>query len=145
MNRERLERLLGEVKSGKASIASALKQLRSLPFEDLGFASLDHHRSIRQGFPEVILCEGKTPAQIRGIAGSLLKHHRPFLATRATRDIAAVIQRIDRRAVYHRPDRRRARCAATASWPCPGYYGWNIRCPRRRGSPYHGGSHGQPR
>jgi NCAIR mutase (PurE)-related protein len=49
MNRERLERLLGEVKSGKASIASALKQLRSLPFEDLGFASLDHHRSIRQG------------------------------------------------------------------------------------------------
>jgi NCAIR mutase (PurE)-related protein len=101
MNRERLERLLGEVKSGKASIASALKQLRSLPFEDLGFASLDHHRSIRQGFPEVILCEGKTPAQIRGIAGSLLKHHRPFLATRATRDIAAVIQRIDRRAVYH--------------------------------------------
>ena len=101
MNRERLERLLGEVKSGKASIASALKQLRSLPGEDLGFASLDHHRSIRQGFPEVILCEGKTPAQIRGIAGSLLKHHRPFLATRATRDIAAVIKRIDRRAVYH--------------------------------------------
>ncbi|HET9844769.1 MAG TPA: nickel pincer cofactor biosynthesis protein LarB, partial [Nitrospira sp.] len=101
MNRERLERLLRDVKKGKTSVASALEQLRSLPFEDLGFASLDHHRSIRQGFPEVILCEGKTPAQIRGIAGSLLKHHRPFLATRATRDIAAVITRIERRAVYH--------------------------------------------
>lgn len=101
MNRERLERLLSDVRRGKTSIDAALKQLRALPFEDLGFASLDHHRSIRQGFPEVILCEGKSPLQIRGIAASLLKHHRPFLATRATAQVAALIKRIDRRAVYH--------------------------------------------
>jgi len=101
MNPERLERLLADVRGGTVSVATALEQLRSLPFEDLGFASLDHHRSIRQGFPEVILCEGKTPAQIRGIAKSLLKHHRPFLATRATSQVAALIKRIDRRAVYH--------------------------------------------
>jgi len=101
MNRERLERLLTRVRSGKVTVPAALEQLRALPFEDLGFASLDHHRSIRQGFPEVILCEGKTPVQIRGIAASLLKHHRPFLATRATPQVAALIRRIDRRAVYH--------------------------------------------
>lgn len=101
MNRERLERLLDGVRTGKISVTAALERLRSLPFEDLGFASLDHHRSLRQGFPEVILCEGKTPAQIRGIAAALLKHHRPFLATRATAQVAAIIKRIDRRAVYH--------------------------------------------
>jgi pyridinium-3,5-biscarboxylic acid mononucleotide synthase len=101
MNRERLERLLARVQNGKLSVAAALERLRALPFEDLGFASLDHHRSIRQGFPEVILCEGKTPMQIRGIAVALLKHHRPFLATRATAEVAALIRRIDRRAVYH--------------------------------------------
>lgn len=101
MNPERLERLLSSVRSGRVTVTHAIEQLRSLPFEDLGFASLDHHRSLRQGFPEVILCEGKTAAQIRDIAKALLKHHRPFLATRATPQVAALIKRIDRRAVYH--------------------------------------------
>jgi pyridinium-3,5-biscarboxylic acid mononucleotide synthase len=101
VNPERLERLLSGVRSGAVTVTNALEQLRSLPFEDLGFASLDHHRSIRQGFPEVILCEGKTPAQIRDIAKALLKHHRPFLATRATPKVAALIKRINRRAVYY--------------------------------------------
>jgi NCAIR mutase (PurE)-related protein len=101
MNRERLERMLMDVRTGRLAIADALEELRSLPFEDLGFASLDHHRSIRQGFPEVILCEGKTPRQIHTIARALLKHHRPFLATRATREIAASIKRLHRRARYY--------------------------------------------
>lgn len=101
MNPERLEQLLKDVRRDTVSVAEAIERLRSLPFEDLGFASLDHHRSIRQGFPEVILCEGKTSGQIRAIAKAILKHHRPFLATRATREAAAVIKRIDRRAVYH--------------------------------------------
>ncbi len=101
MNPARLERLLTNVRSGTLSVTKALEQLRSLPFEDLGFASLDHHRSLRQGFPEVILCEGKTLTQIQRIAKALLKHHRPFLATRATRQVASVIKRIDGRAQYH--------------------------------------------
>lgn len=105
MNPERLERLLGDVKKGAVSVADAIEELRSLPFEDLGFASLDHHRSLRQGFPEVILCDGKTPAQIRGIATVLLKHHRPFLATRASPKVAALIKRVDRRAVYYKDAR----------------------------------------
>jgi pyridinium-3,5-biscarboxylic acid mononucleotide synthase len=97
----RLRQLLSKVRTGRLSIEAALKQLRTLPYEDLGFASLDHHRSLRQGFPEVMFCEGKTQVQIRAIARSLLRHHRPFLATRATREVARIIKRLDRRAVYH--------------------------------------------
>ena len=101
MNPEALERLLTKVRTGTLSVATAIGQLRTLPYEDLGFASLDHHRSLRQGFPEVIFCEGKTLVQIRAIAKALLKHHRPLLATRATRQVGALITRLDRRAVYH--------------------------------------------
>ena len=101
MNPTRIRRLLARVRGGTLSIEAALKQLRILPYEDLGFASLDHHRSLRQGFPEVIFCEGKTDSQIRAIARSLLSHHRPFLATRASREVATIIRRLDRRAVYH--------------------------------------------
>ena len=101
MNPTRLRRLLAKVRRGTVSIETALRQLRTLPYEDLGFASLDHHRSLRQGFPEVLFCEGKTQAQIRAIARSLLTHHRPFMATRATREVASIIRRLDRRAVYH--------------------------------------------
>jgi len=101
MNPEALERLLTKVQTGTLSVEKAIGQLRTLPYENLGFASVDHHRSLRQGFPEVIFCEGKTSAQIRAIAKALLKHHRPLLATRATRQVAALIKRLDRRAVYH--------------------------------------------
>ena len=101
MSPEALERLLTEVREGSLSVEKAIGQFRSLPYEDLEFASVDHHRSLRQGFPEVIFCEGKTATQIRAIARALLKHHRPLLATRATRQVAAVIKRLDRRAVYH--------------------------------------------
>ena len=101
MNPQALERLLRNVRAGSLSVEAAIQQLRTLPFEDLGFASVDHHRSLRQGFREVIFCQGKTPAQVRAIAKALLKHHRPLLATRATRQVATIIKRLDRRAVYH--------------------------------------------
>ena len=101
MNPEALTRLLTEVRAGTLPVEAAIGQLRTLPYEDLGFASIDHHRSLRQGFPEVIFCEGKTSPQIRAIAKALLKHHRPLLATRATRQVATLIKRLDRRAVYH--------------------------------------------
>ena len=77
MNPKALERLLTKVQTGTLPVSTAMEQLRTLPYEDLGFASLDHHRSLRQGFPEVIFCEGKTLVQIRAIAKALLKHHRP--------------------------------------------------------------------
>ncbi len=107
VNPEGLERLLREVHRGQVTVEQALRRLRSLPFEDLGFASLDHHRSLRQGFPEVVLCEGKTTAQVIAIARALIKKQKqgPFLATRADPSLARAIRRLDRRAQYY-PDAR---------------------------------------
>jgi pyridinium-3,5-biscarboxylic acid mononucleotide synthase len=101
MNPEKLERLLRQVREGGVTVEQALQRLRSMPFEDLGFASLDHHRSLRQGFPEVVLCEGKTAAQVVAIARSFIKKRGPFLATRAEPPVARAICRLDRRARYH--------------------------------------------
>jgi hypothetical protein len=101
MNQKQLTSLLQKVQAGNVSVPHALRQLRILPFEDLGFASVDHHRSLRQGFPEVILCEGKTPAQILTIAKKLLKSNGPFLATRVDASLAKRLTRLHRKAVYH--------------------------------------------
>jgi NCAIR mutase (PurE)-related protein len=101
MNSARLKRLLRNLQAGTVGLAAAVERLRTLPYEDLGFASVDHHRSIRQGFPEVIFCEGKTRAQIVAIARDLLNKGGPLLATRVEPDVAAALGRLDRRAVYH--------------------------------------------
>ena len=101
MNPEGLERLLGQVREGHVTIKHALERLKSLPFEDLGFASLDHHRSLRQGFPEVVLCEGKTTSQILSITRALIKKRGPLLATRVSPAVARAIRRLDRRARYY--------------------------------------------
>ncbi|OLB03049.1 MAG: nickel pincer cofactor biosynthesis protein LarB [Nitrospirae bacterium] len=101
MDSVRLKRLLRNLQAGTVGLAAAVERLRTLPYEDLGFASVDHHRSIRQGFPEVVFCEGKTRAQIVAIARDLLKKGGPLLATRVEPDVAAALGRLDRRAVYH--------------------------------------------
>ncbi|OLC61331.1 MAG: 1-(5-phosphoribosyl)-5-amino-4-imidazole-carboxylate carboxylase [Candidatus Rokubacteria bacterium 13_1_40CM_4_67_11] len=101
MDSARLKRLLRNLQAGTVGLAAAVERLRTLPYEDLGFASVDHHRSIRQGFPEVVFCEGKTRAQIVAIARDLLKKGGPLLATRVEPDVAAALGRLDRRAVYH--------------------------------------------
>src|SRR6058998_3351541 len=101
MDSVRLKRLLRNLQSGTVGLAAAVERLRTLPYEDLGFASVDHHRSIRQGFPEVIFCEGKTRAQVLGIPRGLLKKGGPLLATRAEPEIGRALTRLDPRAVYH--------------------------------------------
>ena len=101
MSPEGIEQLLTDVQSGRMTVARAIQRLRSLPFENLGFASLDHHRSLRQGFPEVLLCEGKTAKQSVAIARALIKKGGPFLATRAEPAVAKAIMKLDRRARYH--------------------------------------------
>src|SRR3989442_14667993 len=101
MDSVRLKRLLRNLQSGTVGLATAVERLRTLPYEDLGFASVDHHRSIRQGFPEVVFCEGKTRAQIVAIARDLLKKGGPLLATRVEPDVAAALGRLDRRTPYH--------------------------------------------
>ena len=79
--------MLRQVKSGKIDIDQAVEKLRHLPFEDLGFACIDHHRQIRRGFPEVIFCPGKTTEQIIKIFESLAEKGNNVLATRAKREV----------------------------------------------------------
>jgi NCAIR mutase (PurE)-related protein len=82
-----LKKLLEQVKDGLLGIEDAVEKLRHLPFEDLGFAHVDHHRQIRQGFPEVIYCPGKTTEQIIKIFASLAKKGNNVLATRAQPEV----------------------------------------------------------
>jgi NCAIR mutase (PurE)-related protein len=82
MDPERLRRLLEQVRAGATDVEGALQQLRRLPFQDLGFAHVDHHRALRQGVPEVIFGEGKTAPQIAGVARSLVEAGQPVLVTR---------------------------------------------------------------
>lgn len=101
MDHDRLKKLLGSLQRGDLDVDEALARLRGLPYEDLGFAVVDHHRSLRQGFPEVIFCEGKTEAQTLAIAKGLLRKGGPLLATRVAPPLANAFKRLDRRAVYH--------------------------------------------
>ncbi|MHC4595183.1 MAG: nickel pincer cofactor biosynthesis protein LarB [Planctomycetota bacterium] len=87
MQAEQLKKLLGRVKNGEITIDEAIEKLRHLPFEDMGFACIDHHRQIRRGFPEVIFCPGKTTEQIIKIFESLAERGNNVLATRADRDV----------------------------------------------------------
>ncbi len=100
-----LKKLLQQVQSGSVSVQHALQELRTLPYEDLGFASIDHHRSLRQGFPEVIFCEGKTKTQVTSIARKLLKNGNSLLATRVQPDVARALIRAIPKAVYHKEAR----------------------------------------
>src|SRR3990170_8415548 len=82
MEAQILAELLERVRRGRVSVRQALEKLRHLPFEDLGFAKVDHHRALRQGFPEVVMGEGKEPAQIAVIARTLKKRRANVLITR---------------------------------------------------------------
>jgi len=81
---EKLRKLLEEVAAGRTRPEAAMKKLRALPFEDLGFARVDHHRELRTGFPEVIFCEGKTAAQVVKIAEKMSRMGSAVLATRTS-------------------------------------------------------------
>jgi NCAIR mutase (PurE)-related protein len=101
MNREELLKLLEQVKSGRLSPDGAVERLRHLPYEDLGFARTDNHRALRQGFPEVVFCEGKTIEQVEAIAARLLERHGTLLATRATPEMFEAVKAVTPRAKYH--------------------------------------------
>jgi len=105
MTIQQLTELLEHVRSGTVTPKDALRRLETLPYEDMGFASVDHHRSLRQGFPEVIFCQGKTVAQITAIARKILKCDHHLLATRIQPAAARALQRLSRRTVYHQAAR----------------------------------------
>jgi pyridinium-3,5-biscarboxylic acid mononucleotide synthase len=92
---DNLRKLLENIKSGDVPIDDAMKTLSTLPFEDLGYAKVDHHRAIRTGTPEVIFCQGKTLEQIKGIVGRMMAHDDSnILGTRATPEVYAAVREV---------------------------------------------------
>jgi len=105
MDRTRLHDLLSRVRSGTLDIDQALDTLKVLPFEDLGFARVDHHRALRKGLPEVILGQGKTARQIAEIAQRLVSHGQHALITRLDEQTAQEV-RLTLPALRYYPDGR---------------------------------------
>jgi NCAIR mutase (PurE)-related protein len=105
MNVQELHTLLEEVRAGKTATTDAARRvvdaMSAAPFDDLGFARVDTHRHLRQGFPEVILGSGKTPAQIAAIAARLVERGHSLLVTRATTDAYAAVRAVVPDAEYH--------------------------------------------
>jgi pyridinium-3,5-biscarboxylic acid mononucleotide synthase len=100
VNAESIRKLFEQVRKGKLTPDDAVARLRHLPFEDLGFAKVDHHRALRAGMPEVILGEGKTPAQVAAIFARLSKHGGNILATRVSEKQFAAVKKKVRAAEY---------------------------------------------
>jgi NCAIR mutase (PurE)-related protein len=101
MDRQQLKILLKQVRDGQTDLESALDRLKTLPFEDLGYAKIDHHRCVRNGVPEVIYCEGKTISQIKGIVERISQHDVNILATRANQDVFDGIQEVVPDSEFH--------------------------------------------
>jgi pyridinium-3,5-biscarboxylic acid mononucleotide synthase len=97
----RLRKLLDSVAAGRVSIDAAMAALRELPFENIGFARVDHHRALRVGFPEVIFGQGKTPQQVAGIFARLAKTGSGVLATRVGPDAARLVRRTFRKSEHN--------------------------------------------
>jgi len=101
MDIRKLEDFLKKVKSGKITLDKALAELKSLPFEDLGFTKIDHHRSLRKGFPEVIWGEGKTSGQILSIIKQLKRKGQNILITRLEEKKAKAIRKVFPKSQYY--------------------------------------------
>lgn len=101
MNSTELKKLLEGVKDGTVDIEKAYKEIKALPYEELGFAKVDHHRNIRNGYPEVIYCEGKTCPQIVEIVKRLMAKNNNILATRASREVFEAVSQVTSGAEYH--------------------------------------------
>ncbi|HTR82685.1 MAG TPA: nickel pincer cofactor biosynthesis protein LarB [Bacteroidota bacterium] len=112
MNQSYLKKLLSDLRKGKISEEKAFSSLRNFSYESLGFATIDHHRQVRQGFPEVILCQGKTEPQIAAIAKKIVGRGNTLLATRATKKQFQAVRKVVRNAHYHAEGR-----AITANEP----------------------------
>src|ERR1700687_3120257 len=104
MNQSEFLKILESVKSGGLAPAQAIERLKHLPFEDLGFAKVDHHRALRQGFAEVIFGKGKTPQQVAAIVKAMLRKkdsRHNILVTRADAKLFAPVKKLNRAAKFH--------------------------------------------
>ena len=107
MDTKKIRQLLDSVKSGDVSIDDAMESLRKLPFEDLDFAKIDHHRPLRKGYPEAVYCEGKAPEHVLKIARAIISEKENVLLTRVPADLAADITALAPEAAQHH---KAARC-----------------------------------
>ena len=96
-----LAQLLERVRAGKLTVREALDQLRDLPYQDLGYARIDHHRPLRTGSPEVVLGAGKTPEQVAGIVSALVGRGHPVLVTRTNADAYNAVLQVTSGAAFH--------------------------------------------
>lgn len=98
---ERLRKLLEDVKADRTSIDDALAMLRDLPYQDLSYAMLDHHRGLRKGFPEVVFCQGKSPQQVVELIAELSKRNNRVMATRADEETFEAVREAIPEARYY--------------------------------------------
>ena len=115
MNEQELRQLLDGVRAGKISIAEAVDKLKTPHFDDLGFAKVDTHRSLRKGFPEVVYCEGKTIQEVVAIVDRILADEHNLLATRASEEVYGAVRERHSDAVYN----KRARTITVERKPLP--------------------------
>lgn len=101
MEEAKLRALLGEVASGALTPEAATERLRTLPFEDLGYAKVDHHRTLRRGHPEAVFAAGKTPEQVVEIVGRMKEHGSNVLVTRCDSDLAGAVLQAYPEAVHN--------------------------------------------
>jgi len=101
MNKESLANLLNQLKNGQIDVNEAIDKLNILPFQDLGFAKIDHHRSLRTGYSEVIFCQGKTDEQVEKIYMSLSNQNQNILLTRAEKSLFEKLNSLDSRLRYN--------------------------------------------
>lgn len=121
MERKRILALLEGLRAGSLTIEEVLRRLKYLPFEDLGFAKVDHHRHIRRGFPEVVFGEGKSSRQILSIMKSLARNLSPILVTRVGEKTYRDVRKAFKGVVYH-PDAK-ALVLTPPGWRSPGIPG----------------------
>ena len=101
MNLKEIEQLLQNVKGGQTSVGDAIETLKSLPYTDLGFAKIDHHREIRTGYPEIVYCAGKSTEHIKGIFSLMADKEKNVMGTRATPEMYEAVKSIIPEAVYY--------------------------------------------
>jgi NCAIR mutase (PurE)-related protein len=117
---DEIKKILQDVKNGESSVESAMEKLRDLPFEDVGFAKIDHHRELRTGYPEVILCSGKTTGQVVKIISMMYDKGNNILATRANPEIYKEISSLFPEVMYN--EAANAIVIKRKDIPCPESY-----------------------
>jgi len=106
LDRRRLRELLASLEGGEADVEEVLEKLRLLPYEEIGFAKLDHHRVVRRGFPEAVFCSGKTDEQVLEIAERILKMQGSAVLTKVDKRLAALLKKRIKGSVKHLPGAR---------------------------------------